>query len=86
MFQHKSVFVPFFNGAHLLLGVSNTTKVGTSSFSVTTYSRSLLQPLNTLLARETGHYITLNGSEKGPSTPDTKTGDFIGFGLSTLTK
>lgn len=85
MFQHKSVFVPFFNGAHLLLGVSNTTNVGTPSFSVTTFSHSLLQPFNTLLARRTGHYITVNGTEKGHSTPDSKTGD-SGFGFSTLAK
>lgn len=85
MFQHKSVFIPFFNGAHLLLGVSNTTNIGTSSFSVTTYSHSLLQPFNTLVAREMGHSITLNGTEKGHSTPDSNIRD-SGFGLSTLAK
>lgn len=86
VFQHKSVFIPFFNGAHLLLGVTQQTLAHLHSLLQHTANvNSLLQAFNTLLAREIDHYITRNGTEKGHSTPDSKTGDSV-FGLGTLAK
>ena len=85
MFQHKSVLVPFLNGAHLLLGVNNTTNINVPLFSATTYSPCILQPFNTLLARKMGKYITLNSTEEGHSASDSKIRDSV-IALSTHAK